>query len=354
LTLKVRQEQRPDPESQFPQVALFQTPVDIEIGTASSTRIERVRIEAKEEQTFKFTVDAEPLLVNFDYNNTLIKELQFSKTDGQLMYQLAHDQDVLGRIWALQQLSTRMKDEKTTSADRQSIVKAISNAATKDQFWGARLDATTALNGSKDAKDALLTATKDANARVRAQAVKSLATTKDASLGDSYQQLLNDQSYAVIRAAAPALGQTKSPTAYDALMKIVDAPSWRDTIRASALSGLAALGDKRALDLGFKYFASENPTGVRAAAVSLLGTTGKDDPRTFPLISGALAESVERRSFNLFGSEAEALVALGDERGLAFFQGLSKAPGTSPQFAATLSGFEARLRAKLVPNQPKP
>src|SRR5712691_1585379 len=320
LTLKVRQEQRPDPESQYPQVGLFQTPVDIEIGAANSTRIERVRIEAKEEQTFKFTVDSEPLLVNFDYHGALIKELLFSKTDGQLIYQLVHDQDVLGRIWALQQLSTRMRDDKTTSADRQSITNAISNAVTKDRFWGARLEAATALNGSKDAKDALLTATKDANARVRAQAFKSLATTVDATLADTYQQLLHDQSYAVIRAAAAALGQTKSPTAYDSLMKLIAAPSWRDTIRASALSGLAALGDKRALDLGFKYFASENPAGVRAAAASLLGAIGKDDPRTFPLISGARTESVERRSFNLLAGEGEALVTLGDERGIAFFQ----------------------------------
>jgi hypothetical protein len=119
------------------------------------------------------------------------------------------------------------------------------------------------------------------------------------------------------------------------------------------LSGLAALGDKRALDLGFKYFASENPTGVRAAAVGLLGATGKDDPRTFPLISGALTESIERRNFNP-SVLAEALVALGDERGLAFFRELSKKPGTSPQFAATLPGYEARLRAKLTPSPTKP
>ncbi len=354
LTLKVRQEQHPDPESQYPQVALFQTPVDIEIGTASGTRVERVRIEAKEEQTFKFSVDSEPLLVNFDYAGTLIKELLFSKTNGQLLYQLAHDQDVLGRIWALQQLASRMKDDKATSDGRQSIVKAISEAATKDQFWGARLEAVIALNGLKDAKDALLVATKDTNARVRARAVNSLAATKDASLADTYQQLLNDQSYAVIRAAAAALGQTKSPTAYDALVKIVDTPSWRDTIRASALSGLAALGDKRAVELGFKYFASENLNGVRAAAVSLLGATGKDDPRTFPLISGALSDSFERRSFGLFNGEAEALVALGDERGLAIFQGLSKKTGTPPQIAAALSAFESRLRARLAPPKKQP
>src|SRR6266852_1886740 len=135
LTLKVRQEQRPDPESQYPQVALFQTPVDIEIGMANSTRVERVRIEAKEEQTFKFTVDSEPLLVNFDYAGTLIKELLFSKTNGQLLYQLAHDQDVLGRIWALQQLASRMRDDKTPDTEKGSINRVLAGATTNDRFW---------------------------------------------------------------------------------------------------------------------------------------------------------------------------------------------------------------------------
>src|SRR5258705_5153388 len=47
LVIKVRQEQLLDLESQYPQVVLFQTPVDIEIGTASGNRIERVQIHAK-------------------------------------------------------------------------------------------------------------------------------------------------------------------------------------------------------------------------------------------------------------------------------------------------------------------
>jgi aminopeptidase N len=352
LTLKVIQEQHPDPESQYPQVSLFQTPVDIEIGTASSTRIERVLVEPKEEQTFKFPVDSEPLLVSFDYGDTLIKELAFVKTTGQLQYQLAHDQDVLGRIWAIQQLAQRRNEVKTTADERQSINKAITDAATKDQFWGTRLEAAASLNGVKEARDALLGATKDADARVRARAVTSLAATKDPSLADTYQQLLNDQSYGVIRAAAAALGQTKSPTAYDSLVKLIDAPSWRDTIRASALSGLAALGDKRALDSGLKYYAVDNRAAVRSAALAVLGTAGKDDPRVFPILSAALTEGLEKRNFALLFGAAEALVLLGDERGLAIFQELSKKAGTSPQIVGAISGFESRLRARLA--SPKP
>ena len=208
------------------------------------------------------------------------------------------------------------------------------------------------LTGKKEATDAFLTATKDANARVRAQAVRALAATKDPTLVNTYQQLLNDQSYAVIRAAAPALGQTKSSAAYDSLIKLIDAPSWRDTIRASALNGLAALGDKRALELGLKYYAAGNPAAVRSAALAVLGSTGKDDARVFPILSATLRDAVEKRNFGLFFSAGEAIVSLGDERGLAVFQELSKRTGTSAQIIAAISGFQTRLREKLTPPKP--
>src|SRR5207248_3394110 len=79
LKLVVRQEQKPDPNSDYPQVAFFRTPVDVEIGTSGNTRVERVMIEPKEEQTFTFPVDSLPMLVNFDYGDMLIKELKFDK-----------------------------------------------------------------------------------------------------------------------------------------------------------------------------------------------------------------------------------------------------------------------------------
>ncbi|MFN2578455.1 MAG: M1 family aminopeptidase [Pyrinomonadaceae bacterium] len=347
LILKVRQEQKPDPDSQYPQAGFFQTPVDIQIGTATNTRVERVQIEPKEEQTFTFAVDSEPLLVGFDYNGTLIKELTFVKTTGQLLYQLSNDQDVLGRIWALSQLTPRMNDDKTAAGDREAIRKAIATA-TNDRFWGARFDAAAALSGSGPAKDVLMAATKDPNARVRARAVTSLAATKDSNLAEIYAALLTDRSYGVIRAAAVALGQTRSATAYEALVKLIDQPSWRDTVRASGLSGLAGLGDKRALEIGFKYSLSGNQTAVRAAALALLGNTGKDDSRTLAVLTGALNEGFERQNFQLLLGAADALVLLGDERGVSAFDQLIKKAGPSSQFTATLINFETRLKTKLM------
>src|SRR5262249_9779341 len=156
-------------------------------------RIERIQIEPKEEQSFRFTVDSEPLLVNFDYGDTLIKELYFQKTTGQLLYQLSHDEDVIARIWALQQLRSRMNDEKN-SVDRPSMIGAINEALTKDAFWGVRVEAATAMSGVAEAKDALYAATRDTNARVRSRAVAALAATKDPNLAHVYKRLLEDQS----------------------------------------------------------------------------------------------------------------------------------------------------------------
>ena len=352
LTLNVRQEQKPDPESQYPQAGLFQTPVDIEIGTATNTRVERVQIEPKEEQSFKFAVESEPLLVGFDYNGTLIKEVAFEKTATQLLYQLKNDKDVLGRIWALSRLNAQMKEDKTPAADRETFRKAIGEAATNDQFWGTRANAVTALGGAKEAKDILLAATKDSNSTVRTVAVSSLAATKDPTLSIVYMQLISDRSYQVIRAAATALGQTKSAAAYDSLVKLIDQASWRDNIRASALNGLAELGDKRALELGFKYAVAPNRYGVRASALALLGNVGKDETRTLPTIAAALNEGIEHRNFQVFNGAANALVQLGDPRGVAVFEEALKKLAPESQFRGLLANSIQRLKAKQTSNKP--
>ncbi len=357
LTLTVKQVQKIDPESQYPQVKFFQTPVDIEIVTASGARIERVQIEPKEEQSLTFTVDSEPALVGFDYQNTLIKEVQFNKTTDELAYQLAHDQDVMGRMWAFNELATRAQAETTPAQERDMIMERIAETLTTDKFWGMRLESATALaRGGEAARPALIVATKDQNARVRARAITSLAASKDPKLASVYKEFLNDQSYGVIRSAALALGQTKNADAYEALMKLLDVPSWRDTIRASALGGLAALGDRRGVDLALKYSGEGNGPQVRAAALRLLGAAGKDDSRVFPLLSEALGSAFERSDFVLLGASAEALVALADPRGIAVFDEILKKAGDIPPLKAALGQYQERLRrsAQGPPTPPAP
>src|SRR6185312_6711443 len=193
LNLSVEQLQTPDPNSAFPQVVFFQTPVNIEIGTASGTRVERVQVSPKKQQSFSFAVDSKPLLVNFDYHGTLIKELNFDKPTDDLAYQLTRDDDVLGRVWALGQLRQRAASATVPEVEKQRITTELANSVTHDKFWGVRIDAASALADAKGnvAREALIAATRDTDARVRARTVTSLAASKDPSLAGLYLKLLN-------------------------------------------------------------------------------------------------------------------------------------------------------------------
>jgi aminopeptidase N len=355
LTVNVKQEQELDPDAVYPQAELFTMPVDIEIGTTGNTRIERVMIEPKKDQSFTFTVDAQPRLVNFDYGDTLIKELKFEKSTDDLVFQLANDADMMGRLWALTQLAPRVSDKATADADVQKIVAAIGAATTGDKFWGVRTEAAGALKGvaGDAARTALLAATKDRDAHVRARAVQSLGASKDATLANVYIPLLGDQSYATVRAAATALGQTKNTAGYDALAKLVETPSWRDSIRASGLIGLAALGDARGLEMALRYAPLKSQTAVRAAAITLVANVGKNDPRTFPLVSAALIDAAAGNNFQLGAAAAEGLVTLGDPRGVGVFDEAIK-KNNNPQAKFFLMGFQKRLQAAGQTATPKP
>lgn len=355
LTLKVRQEQKADPNSDYPQVGFFRMPLEIEIGTGAGARVERVWIEPKEEQTFTFKVDSQPALVNFDYGSTLIKELKFDKPVDELVYQLTRDEDVAGRLWALGQLSNRLNDKTTDEAGKMKIAAALSSALNSDKFWGMRVDIATALSGvhGSDTRAALIAATKDKNALVRASAVNALAKIKDPQLASTYLALLSDQSYATVSAAANALGETKDPAAYDALVKLLDTTSWHDQIRAYGLSGLAKLEDKRALELGVRYAGAGNWPLVRAQAVRLVGAVGKNDPRSFQLVSDAFKRAAATLDFQLGNAAGEALVSLGDPRGVeAIEEGIKNL--SNPQIQGFFRRFEEQLRQAAQAGGQKP
>jgi aminopeptidase N len=345
LTLTVKQTQKPDVEWQYPQVTFFQTPVDVELGVSGNTRIERVNIEPREEQSFTFAADTEPELVNFDYGGTIIKEVVFQKPTNELLWQASKDPDVAGRLWAIDQLKERLAKLGSDVAEREMITVQLAETLRMDKFWGSRVEAATALaSGPEVAKRALTLVVKDADARVRAKAITSLAASQNPAYSPIYMEALNDQSYAVIRAAALALGQTKRSEAYPAFVKLLEASSWRDSIRISALNGLAALGDPRALDAGLKSAEKGNLPAVRAAALKMVGAVSKADTRSFAALSSAFSEAADKGDFTVSSAAAEGLATLGDPRSLGLFEEILKKPGTSAQLRALLTQLEDRLR----------
>lgn len=361
LKLNVKQTQKLDETSAYPQVEFFQTPVDVEIGTTAGVKIERIRIEPKAEQTVSIAVDGEPLLVNWDYQNNLIDEAKFEKSVDELSYQLRNDADVMGRWWALNELKNKLRAANTPDADKQKAVSALNQAVTSDRFYLLRRDAVNAVvppapqglgallggnnlpkpNFAPETINALLTATRDEKSNVRAAAVLQLGRLRDAKYADTFATALNDRSYSVIDAAANALGATGTPQAYEQISRLLDQNSWRDRVRVAALNGLAATGDKRAAQLGFKYAGKEYSAELRTAALGVLAETGKGDKRVFPLLLESFKKALDASDFNGIFSGFVSFIKLGDSRGQEAFD-LAKTKFKSQQ---NLLGFVNQLEA---------
>lgn len=327
LTVNVKQTQKIDLLNEYPQVEFFQTKVDIEIDN----KIEQVWIKPQTENVFTFDVATEPKLVNFDYEGTLIKELKFDKETDELIYQFQNDKDVLGRVWAMNELGKRWKSKEANTADKANILSALNRAISKDSFWAIRRDAlqiigaptgnpnTTKTNFDQMTVATLNNAVKDNNSLVRAAAVSALGLLKDAKYSANFTAALNDRSYAVVDAAAIALARTGDKNAFDTLVKLANTDSWRNHIRLAGLQGLAVLDDKRALDVGFKYVDKSNPSNVRTNALGILAANGKGDARIYPLLLENFKQSLQNNAFQGIFGGLQNFVKLADPRGQQAF-----------------------------------
>jgi aminopeptidase N len=316
LKLTVKQTQKPDDKRPwFASPEYFTTPVDIAITTAGGEKVHRVWIDEPQEE-FKFEVDSKPLIVNFDRGNQLIKRVKFGRGDEELAYQLLHDSDAMGRVRAAIELKQ----------GRSEIgAKALSEAARKDSFWAARVEAVKSLSQfqTDTARAGLLEAVKDIDSRIRRAAITGLASFKDKKLAGLFAGIIKtDPSYFAVSEAAKALGQTGDASAFDILVELLKQDSWQETLRGGALGGLAALNDPRSLDLAFRYARPGNPSSLRSAAFSILGDAGKRDPRTLDLLTGALKEP----SLVLVFGAVQALGRLGDPRAIPALESLQKNP----------------------------
>ncbi|HEX8738300.1 MAG TPA: M1 family aminopeptidase [Pyrinomonadaceae bacterium] len=361
LTLTVKQTQKINPKDEFPQVEFFQTNVDVEIDD----RVERVWIKPQAENVFTFNAASNPKLVNFDFEGTLIKELKFEKSTDELLYQAANDRDVLGKRWAMSELSKIAKNKDASAADKERIMTAFRSAVEKESFWrlrraaldeirqmfvpqsppwvkkpAAKLDDATA--------QTILKATKDEKSLIRAEAIELLGFTQDAKYADVYLSALSDQSYTVVGNAASALARTKNEKAYDSLLKLVNTESWHGRLRAAGLNGFAELADKRALDLGIKYAADKNQSpGVRNAALNVVANAGKGDERAFPIIFERFKKALEGSDFQGIFNGMQAFIKLADPRGQQAFDLMREKFKNQPQFAGTINFFEQQFKAAI-------
>jgi aminopeptidase N len=368
LTLTAKQKQKIDKNEPYPQVEFFQGKIEIEVDG----RIETVWIQPKEENVFTFTSAQVPKLVNFDYEDTWVKEITFEKPFNELLYQFENDKDILGRRWAGTELVKLAKNEKCSALDKEKVYAAFRNVIASNCYWRFKWAfAIPQLQGmliptgtTKPVKlddatvSALLGVIKSDKAWVRSSTISFLGLTRDPKYASVYINALNDPSDRVIGSAAVALARSKSPKAFATLSKLVSKPSWKNQSLLSVLFAFQQLEDPRGYEIAYKalgdltspHWVLAVPTwDYRIIAAQVIKSLGKSS-QAYPLLSTGFKKAMDENDIHGIFYNTLLITELADPRGQEVFDALKTKFKDDANAMVAVNQYESQFQEAIKKN----
>ncbi len=280
--------------------------------TKKALKTVKIRV-SKEDETFVIPMEQKPVLVRFDPNYRVLKEIKFKKDMEMLKLQATHDPDIIGRILAIHELG-----KKDTTEAAETLKEAFLSA----KFWGVRIEAAKALGKMKipSSLDKLLEILpQEDDPKVLRYLADALGNYREARAEEALINLYksNKATYFVKASILRALGNFKTESATNLLLQALKEDSWQDVVRRSALYGLAKARAVQHFDTVKEYVLYGAPEFTRPDAFQALATLAmfsekkqqKEETREI-LEEIALTEKYERIKL----SAASALATLGDLR----------------------------------------
>ncbi len=222
LTVEVVQTQ-----DKWDNVPIYKIPVNIGFYSNGKKTVKQVWLKEKSE-SFEFKLDSEPLLVRFDDGNHLLKEWTFKKSEDELIYQAKND-DMTGRLWAVDELKAFSKSKST--------IEAWSNIAVNDDFWAVREAALKNLSEyhNQDFADLFTSSVEDQNSKVRVAAITALGDNGNKKNIKSFKRIFNtDDSYLVMAEALKSIGKCGSKSDLKFIQEAGNTKSHRNVVNSAA------------------------------------------------------------------------------------------------------------------------
>jgi aminopeptidase N len=218
------------------EIGLFNFPLKLRFKGGFGTRDHDVVVKQKQED-FYTTLPEAPKIVRLDPDYAVLAKVTFELGRPLLVAQLKDESDVLGRIFALQQLSK--------SRDRDTV-REIQQTLEHDKFYGVRIEAAKGLGTIRndDALEALLAASKQEDARVRQQVVIQAGNFHQANaLSFELKVIDGEKNPDILAAALKALGPFESADIRPRLLRFLNSSSYRNVLADAAISAIREQND---------------------------------------------------------------------------------------------------------------
>ena len=338
IGLRVKQTQTMDSLT-----GVFRMPVNIGITTASGPATHRVNILTGD-TTFVLPSPEKPLMVIFDQGNWLLKELKFRKPAEELAYQISHAENPIARIRPLQALAAMPEGAQ--------LVSVFADRMINDPFYAVRreaVDQTDRLEIGNDSlknllKAALIRASGDEKAGVRAAAISALRKYKGDDVIHVLRTALKDSSYNVISQALRSYAKVDSVGALAVEKEYLGYPSHRNSVHNTALSVLASLDSVQGIDLALADARYGMPVTSRYTALGVLSRYGKTNPDVRAFYESLIAD----KNNGIRNAAVRTLGTIGDESTATLLQTIAEdaenvASGTAKQ---SIEKIKKRLEEK--------
>ena len=144
LTLTVKQVQEYDTlETEFPKTRYFEGKMLIEI----EDKLEEIYIKPEKENTYTFKLSSNPQFVNFDFENSWVKEERYEKSPGEWVNQYQESKDLLAKISALGQLR-KIANQASDQQEREIVYSAMRSVILSAKtYWRIKMQTLWQLQG---------------------------------------------------------------------------------------------------------------------------------------------------------------------------------------------------------------
>jgi aminopeptidase N len=263
--------------------AAFRMPVQVWVRTAAGDIRQRTWLEQRSQTIRIEGVSSSPQMVVFDVGNTIYKTLKFEQPSNWLAEQLARDENLWNRWWAIGELASRTTDS--------TAARALAHAATSSDYFLTRAQASSALGKMPGdiALPALLAAAKDTSSQVRQAAITSLGLQGGSQARDIAASTFDkDTSYQVRAAALSVVTRLDPANAAVFIRKGLASTSYQNSIQDAALAAVAQLNDTSFVDQVNALVGQQDTPALALAALAVRG-----NQRAMTLLTGHLGDSRE-------------------------------------------------------------